>query len=102
MSFSINFTARTVAGARSKLRETYAPEAVKAVVKLAIASIREPLQGGVSAQAGASSGQGANARNAETARSPQLIAITVEACGHIDESGGRSNIDRFIVQPLYD
>ena len=103
MSFSFSFTARSVASARSKLREQYAPEGLKALIELALAGIREPVQPAFTrSQETSGVSQAANAAKAEAPRQSPLVGIFVEAWGHIDDGGGRSNIDRFLVQPLYD
>lgn len=103
MSFSFSFTARNVASARSKLRDQYAPEGVKALIELALAGIREPVQLAFTrSQETAGGNPTGNATKTEAPRHSPLMGIFVEAWGHIDEGGGRSNIDRFLVQPLYD
>jgi hypothetical protein len=107
LSFSIQFFAKDVHSARSKLRDSHAPEAVKAVIELAIAAIpheSRPSQSG----AGMSEGAGILASGNNTASNrpnppalPRLCGILVETHGHIDENGGRSNIGAFRVEPFY-
>jgi hypothetical protein len=100
MSFIFSFCATSLYGARSKLSEQHAPAAVKALVELALAGIREP----VPSTQGASAGRGeGNARQAEPSqRPPRFVGVFVEAWGCIDTSGGKSSMDRFVVQPLYE
>ncbi len=106
MTFSVSFFARDVHSARTKLREAHAPEAVKALVELAIASV--PQQNQISVGAGtagvsqARSTDSAKEANHSAPRKPQLFGILVETHGHIDEHGGNSNLGGFSVRPFYD
>lgn len=107
MSFSVSFFARDVHSARSKLHEARAPEGVKALIELALASI--PPQNQTSAGAGSvgvsqarTSDSAKEISNAGQPKVPRLCGILVETHGHIDESGGRSNIGAFRVEPFYD
>ncbi|QQO30748.1 hypothetical protein JJC00_18870 [Bradyrhizobium diazoefficiens] len=109
MSFSVSFFARDVHTARSKLREAFAPAAVKALVELAIAGIppqTQPNGGAVSSgaanQSGASEVKQASTGNTPSPRQPRLCGILVEASGHIDEHGARSGLSGFRVEPYYD
>lgn len=102
MSFSISFFARDVHSARSKLREAYAPEAVKALIELSIAAIPAQNNLGAGASSQGSSSDTAKHSNQATPRVPRLCGILVETHGHIDENGGRSNIGLFRVEPYYD
>lgn len=107
MSFSISFFARDVHIARSKLHEARAPEGVKALIELALASI--PSQSYISTGAGSAgvsqartSDSAKEVGNSPSPRVPRLCGILVETHGHIDETGGRSNIGAFRVEPYYD
>lgn len=111
MSFHFTFTARDTWSARNKLREVYAPEAVKAVVELCIASLRPPQQPlpvpgvqvfGAATDGAASSGEGVKGEPQTTSAQPFFCGLLVEAWGHIDECGGKSSIDHFVFQPLFD
>lgn len=105
MSFSFNFTAGSVASARAKLAAEYAPAAVKAVVELALAGIREPAPAVMTrtTEAVKSAAAGvASAGAASASTSPRLVGVLVEAYGHIDEHGGCSQIMKFEVRPLFD
>lgn len=108
MSFSVSFFARDVQSAQSKLRDAYAPAAVKALVELALAGIPAASQpqynGGIVSQQGI----GSDAAKVEVAvnrtvpRQPKLCGVLVETHGHIDENGQRSGINTFRVEPYYD
>lgn len=115
MSFHISFFARDVQSAHAKLREAYAPAAVKALIELALAgipAITPAIQGyasnGASApiptQApwGRGDAEKAKAFAPAAPRAPVLCGIKVEAVGHIDENGHTSNIGTFRVEPLFD
>lgn len=105
MSFSFNFTASSVSSARAKLAAAYAPAAVKAVVELALASIREPAPVAMTRAVDAkSAGNGAASSGGQQASStsPHFLGVFVEAWGHIDECGGASQIQKFEVRPLFD
>lgn len=107
MSFSISFFARDVHAAKSKLREAYAPESVKALIELSIAGIPQENSGGAgqpmtAAQASETDGAKVSGANRPAPRRPKLCGILVETHGHIDENGGRSNIGAFRVEPYYD
>ena len=105
MSFGFSFTARTVHSARQKLREAHAPEIVKALVEKALDQLPK-YSGGSQPQAMSSSHRdGANQSPPQGASAiPEFCGVFVEASGHIVEWGdmGRSWIDRFVVQPLFD
>lgn len=108
MSFSISFFARDVHSAKSKLREAYAPEAVKALIELSLAGI--PQEGLASAgtgqmaaaQTAATDGMKVSDANRPTPRRPKLCGVLVSTHGHIDEHGGHSSIGAFRVEPYYD
>jgi hypothetical protein len=102
MSFSTSFVARDVHTARRKLHEAHMPAAVKALVELALAGI--PVGGGAGAGVVGycTADEAKQAVNVPAPRPPRLCCILVEAHGHIDESGGRSNIGLFRVEPYYD
>ena len=102
MSFSISFFARDVDTARSRLREAYAPEAVKALVELAIATIPHQSRHQNTGAGQSVSVDSAKTSNQATPRPRGLCGILVETHGHIDEGGGRSNINLFRVEPYYD
>lgn len=109
MSFSVSFFARDVQAAQTKLREAYAPAAVKALVELALAGIPSASQSPYAGAGQAMTGQDAAKAAAEGAgvnrsvpRTPKLCGILVETNGHIDENGQRSGIATFRVEPFYD
>lgn len=104
MSFNISFFARDVHTARTKLSEVHAPAAVKAVIELAIAGIppQPPAPRADAMTLSDASKEMAGAGNRPTPRPPRLAGILVETHGHIDESGSRSNIGLFRVEPYYD
>jgi hypothetical protein len=100
MSFSIAFTARSVSSAKSKLQEAYAPATVKALIEKALDALPPAAIPPVhqASQATNHSGQ------AEAKRKPEFVGVLVECWGHIGDPGdhGKSYIDRFVVQPLFD
>jgi|ERR1700720_4299535 hypothetical protein len=101
MSFSFNFSARTIAEANAKLHQVYAPSVVKALVEKALDAMPKPemSEKPILRQAGASTGMTVNA---DQKASPQFLGVFVEVWGHFDESGhNKSEIQRFIVQPLW-
>jgi hypothetical protein len=105
MSFSFNFTAGSVASARAKLANEYAPASVKALVELALAGIREPAPVAMvrTTEAAKASAAGcAQSGQTVSALPPRFIGVMVEAWGHIDEHGGTSMIQKFEVRPLFD
>lgn len=106
MSFNIQFFARDVHSARFKLRGAYAPEAVKELIELSLASIPQENQfGGATGLAGVGQERttgGAKEANHPSPRRPQLCGIWVECHGHIDEGGGMSDLGAFRVRPYYD
>ena len=103
MSFYVSFFASSVQSARGKLREAYAPEGVKALIELAIASVPQEraVTGAGQASASAASTNIASSANRATPAPKGLAGIRVETSGHIDEYGGRSYIDRLTVEPFY-
>ena len=104
MSFYISFFARDVYSAQAKLREAYAPTAVKALIELAIASVPHESSGGAGSAGNVATGTGAqlNKTPSNAPARPRLAGILVETSGHIDDQGQRSWIDKFRVEPYYD
>jgi hypothetical protein len=96
MSFSMSFTATSPRSAADQLRESQVPLGVKVLVELALAGVpwptpmqRTPLADGARTSAGY--------------RPARLVAVRVESFGHMAEGdGGRSSIDRFVVEPLFE
>lgn len=101
MSFGFTFAARDVSSARRQLQETFAPMAVKALVELALASVPAPRPASPGTSSDEAFTAGGNPRIA-TERKPDILGILIEVSGHIDECGGKSSLERFIVRPLYD
>src|ERR1700676_430084 len=104
MSFSFNFSARSVAEANSKLHQVYAPGVVKALVEAALWAMPQ-AHNEAKAEAKTSSSDGLRPvtrdTSLDTKAAPQFLGVFVEVWGHIDESGrNKSEIQRFIVQPL--
>jgi hypothetical protein len=110
MSFHITFAARSVHEARFKLNYEHAPAAVKALIELALAAVPTPkLTPPQQAIGMAASGGDGEAREGlpvsgptrQTA-APSHFGVFVEVWGHIADAGdgGRSEIQRFVVQPL--
>ena len=85
MSFHLSFSAKTVQGARQKLHDSHAPITVKALIEKALDGITPSIASG--------SGSGTV---------QQLHGILVETFGHIGETGGTSEIEKFVVRPLYE
>jgi hypothetical protein len=110
MSFSVYFTARNIHEARHKLKEAQAPAAVKAVIELALCGAlpaAKPLNiiGAEEAKAqsvGASAGASGRASQAQSPHG--LFGLKVEAHGHIADvgDGGRSWVDKIVVEALVD
>jgi hypothetical protein len=110
MSFHINIAASSVTAAKSKLHDAYAPSIVKALIEAALDGIPKPrprimadeaLAAGGKPQSGA---QGTIRSDAEKASQlgAVFIGVFVEAYGHFDVDGGTSEMQRFIVRPLYE
>ncbi|HEX4041075.1 MAG TPA: hypothetical protein VHY10_05190 [Xanthobacteraceae bacterium] len=98
MSFSMGFTATSPRSAADQLRESQAPLGVKVLVELALAGVPwprpTPMQGTPLAD---------GARTSVGYRPARLVAVRVESSGHMAEGdGGRSSIDRFVVEPLFE
>jgi hypothetical protein len=118
MSFSISFVARDIHDARQKLQQQYAPAAVKALIELALIGAVPPVpppqpsrpQRIVSASSeGAAKtayeeAAGRAGSQAESQPHRKLLGIKVETFGHIADlnEGGRSWLDRFVVEALVD
>lgn len=105
MSFSINFTARSVSSAKAKLAAEHAPGVVKALIEKALDALPPAAIPPVH-QEEARSGSAGAAVGAITSgrRKPEFIGLRVEASGHIGDPGdhGDSWINKFLVQPLWD
>jgi len=113
MSFHINITASSVAAAKGRLHDAYAPAAVKALIEAALDGMPKPsrLPAGGAQQAAAGNIASLSEKPSEKRvaieqggepRSPILIGILVEAYGHIDVEGGTSEMHKFLVKPIYE
>lgn len=116
MSFNISFAARTIHGARRKVAEASAPEAVKALIEKALDALppllplsplkTEDASCGVSGvgQSSAVTSRGVNGL-IPAREKPTCFGVTVEVSGHVanPEDGGQSSeISKFSVRPLFD
>lgn len=109
MSFNVTFNARSHYDAHQKLQQAFAPASVKALIEKAIDAIPVPTQPppALELKAGASiSGPmtiQSHSTEAPSSHGPKLLAIQVESYGHIADASSslRSEIGRFVVQPIY-
>ena len=102
MSFNFTFSAKTVGEAKSKLREQFAPAIVKALVETALDAILVP-QGGSGSPATGSVVSNVASGSPRIKPVDEFLGVYVQVWGHISEVGsrGQSEIQRFIVMPLY-
>lgn len=105
MSFNVTFNARSHYDAHQKLQASYAPASVKALIEKAIDAIPvPPPEPNRARQVGAEQGDSRPMTQVEhLTGSAKLLAIQVETYGHIAEANSslRSEIGRFVVQPIY-
>jgi hypothetical protein len=109
MSFGIHFTAGSLVSAKHKLNEAHAPHAVKALIERALETLQPPAPPRVEAAVFARDEEapaGVTRVSLRSAR-PHLIGVLVECYGHMAEPGtpveaGKSWIDKFVVQPIFE
>jgi hypothetical protein len=100
MTFSFSFFACDGHAAEHKLQSVHAPGAVKALVEKALCGVPKFAPPAQSTSVTTISDKATS--GGDCGSKPMIfIGVMVEVCGHIDEAGNASEIQRFLVKPVY-